>query len=65
MPINKLGEHLQSLPEYKDRVENAGLGKYKRLEQIVEALGFVVEGTNVRRKGATAAPIDPAEEELD
>ena len=50
------------MPESKDRVENAVLGKYKRLEQIIEALGFVVEGANVRRKGATAALIDFADD---
>ena len=65
-PINKLGEHLQTLPEYNDRVSNAGLGKTKRLEQIVEALGFMVDGTNVRRKRTiSTAPVDAADEELD
>ena len=54
-PINKLGEHLQSLPEYNARVENAGLGKTKRLEQIVEALGFIIDGTNVREKSVAAS----------
>ena len=54
-PINKLGEHLQTLPEHNDRVFNAGLGKTKRLEQIVEALGFVIDGTNVREKSVAAS----------
>ena len=49
------------MPEYNDRVFNAGLGKTKRLEQIVEALGFMVDGTNIRRK-REIAPIDPADE---
>ena len=65
-PINKLGKHLQTLPEFNDRVFNAGLGKYKRLEQIVEALGYVVDGTNVRRKQTPVLQaLAPADEELD
>ena len=54
------------MPEFADRVFNAGLGKTKRLEQIVEALDFVADGTNVRRKQTFAfrAP-NPADEELD
>ena len=54
------------MPEYSERVLNAGLGKTKRLEQIVEALGFAVDGTNVRRKRDIASvPIAAADEELD
>ena len=54
-PINKLGGYLQTLPEFNDRVYNAALGKTKRLEQIVEALGFVVDGTNVRRASSSSS----------
>ena len=64
--INKLGEHLKAQPEFDDRVYNAALGKTKRLEQIVEALGFMVDGTNVRRKREiTTTTLAAADEELD
>ena len=62
VPINKLGEHLKAQPEFDERVYNAALGKTNRLEQIVLALGFVLDGTNVRRKrepsGVALAPSD-------
>ena len=45
---------------------NAALGKTKRLEQIVLALGFVLDGTNVRRKREpSGVALAPADEEPD
>ena len=54
-PVNKLGGYLQTLPEFNDRVYNAALGKTRRLEQIVEALGFVMDKTNVRRASSSSS----------
>ena len=58
--------HLKAQPEFDERVYNAALGKTKRLEQIVLALGFVLDGTNVRRKREpSSVALAPSEEEPD